>query len=199
MAAADRETAESHLVSCRLCRTRLIALFDEAGERSLAETVPVALKNRAVQSAPVDRPAKSVFDSFRPYVPVALAATIVLAVGLSVLVYRNQTTTQRTTEFRQTDRSTGEISLTNPPNGAALTSGQLEFRWGAVGADARYEFTVTDEKGDLMLQEKPPSNFLTLDTVAARLSPGQRYYWSVTARLPDGTRRESPIAGFTVK
>jgi hypothetical protein len=198
IAQEDRAASESHLVRCRLCREQLIALSDTAREETLSEPAPDSLKNRAISLAPPkSRP--SFIGSWRPYVPLALAAAIVLAVGLSVVVYRNKTKPPPAFELRQSDRATIALSLSSPTDGAVMEPGQLEFRWGDCGPGARYEFTITDEKGDIVFQEKPANNFLTLDSRALKLSSQRKYYWTVSARLPDGTKRESAVAGFTLK
>lgn len=194
----DRSEAESHLVRCPVCRQRLIALFDARHESAVTENVPASLISR-VEALPFKQPGSiSLFGSFRPYVPLALAAGIVLAMGLSVMMYR-RTEPQRPAELRQSDRATTELSLISPASGAVLTAGKSEFRWADAGAGVRYEFVLTDEKGDIVFQEKPANNSLTLDSTALKLSPQRQYYWTISARLPDGTRRESVVAGFTLK
>jgi hypothetical protein len=195
----DRAVAESHLVRCRLCREGLIALSDASSENAVSDEAPISVRNRAVQLASRTSDSTSFVDFLRPYIPLALAATIVLAVGLSVLIYRNKTEPQRTAELRQSDRATAQLSLNSPANGAVLDSGKLEFSWADAGTGVRYEFTITDEKGDIVVRENPANNSVSLDSRALRLSPQRRYYWTVSARLPDGTRRESSVAGFSLK
>jgi len=199
IAVEQRADAESHLVRCRLCRERLIFLSDTVRENAFPEEVPISLRRRAEQVASRTPGPPSLFDSFRPYIPLALAATIVLAVGLSVVIYRQRTAQQPPSELRQSDLATMALSLSSPTDGAVMEPGRMEFRWGSAGPGARYEFTITDEKGDIVLQEKPANNLLSLDSRALKLSSQRRYYWTVSARLPDGTKRESRVAGFSVK
>ncbi|MGQ0761631.1 MAG: hypothetical protein ACT4OT_06390 [Acidobacteriota bacterium] len=193
----ERLSAESHLASCHRCRHQLIALFDEAREAHV-EPAHDALKGRALRLAPqkVKRP---FFASFRPFAPVALAAAVVLAVGISFLLYRDRTGTPSPTDLRQSSGATAEIPLSNPPNAAQLETGTIEFRWGDSTSEARYQLTLTDEKGDIVFQEPNARSPLRLDSGALKLSSQRKYYWSVTAKLPDGTLRESPIASFTIK
>lgn len=196
MTADERLIAEAHMASCARCRHQLIALFDTAREADV-EPAPDFLKRRALKLAP-QKERRSFFASFRPFAPVALAAVIVLAVGVSFFLYRDRTRTS-TTDLRQSDPATAEISLNNPPHGSTLESGTVEFRWEDSTLNARYEFTLTDEKGDIVFQERNARSPFRLDPGAVKLSPQQRYYWSVSARLPDGTRRDSPVASFTIK
>ena len=196
----DRAAAESHLARCRLCRERLIALYDEAEEARFAEAAPPAVMRRVTQTPPA-RPTHLI-DSLRRYVPLALAATIVIAVGLTIFTYRNMQSpseTPRTGGLRQSNSATNELSLASPLSGAELSAGKVEFRWADAGAGARYEFTLTDEKGDIIVQEKLTENSLAIDTAKLRLSPQHNYYWFVSARLSNGTTRESSIARFTLR
>lgn len=193
----ERQVAETHLAGCHRCRRRVISLFDNARE-AYVEPAPDFLKRRALGLAP-QKEKGSVFASFRPFAPVALAAALVLAVSVSFLIYRDRTGTTPTSDLRQSNAGAGQFKLINPPNGSQLASGPIEFRWEDSTSDARYEFTLTDEKGDIVFQERNAKRPLRLDSAALTLSSQHKYYWSVTAQLPDGTRRESLVASFTIK
>lgn len=197
ISANDRAVAESHLATCLKCRAQLISLFDTSAEQ-IVEPAPDYLKRQVVDFT-VQETKKAFFASFRPLVPVALAAAIVLAVGISFLIYQDRTGTTPTSDLRQSNAGAGQFKLINPPNGSQLESGPIQFRWEDSTSDARYEFTLTDEKGDLVFQERNAKRPLRLDSAALKLSPQHTYYWSVTVQLPDGTRRESPVASFTIK
>lgn len=197
IAPEERPGAESHLASCHRCRQRLISFFDETRETQV-EAAPDFLKNRTLGLAP-KKEAWSFFASFRPFAPVALAATIVLAVGVSFLMFRNRAVTTPTSDLRQSHGTAHQVQLTGPQNGAQLAPGAIDFRWQDSTPEARYEFSLTDEKGDIVFQQGNAKSPLRLDAPALKLSPQHRYYWSVTARLPDGSRRESPVASFTIR
>jgi len=196
ISAEDRPVAESHLARCRHCRERLIALYDNAEEARFQETAPPALTHR-VTKAPVHW-----LHALRPYVPLALAASVVIAVGFSIFVYRDTRSTSKppqTDDLRRSNGATNDLPLASPPNGAHLHPGPVEFRWTDAGNGARYEFTVTDERGDIIVQEKLTTTSLVIDIAKLQLSSRQHYYWSVSARLPDGASRTSVIAGFTLR
>lgn len=202
MPAAERSEAELHLVQCPLCRTRLIELHDEVQEAGVIESAPSLLKHRVAQLPARKSISPRLLDRFRPYVPLALAATILIAVGLSIYVFRISQSVPGTppvSDFRQSQGATVDLQLTNPPNGAEVGAGKVEFRWADAGPGARYELTLTDEKGDILYQEKPAANILVLDTSTLKLAPGKIYYWSVSAKLPDGTTRESEVARFNLR
>lgn len=196
MPPADRSAAESHLARCRHCRERLIALYDNEEEARFEETAPSSL-TRCVTQTPVHW-----INSLRPYAPLALAATLVIAVGSSIFVYRNTQSTSETPPvggMRRSNGPTSDLALASPPNGAQLNAGPVEFRWTDAGNSGRYEFTLTDERGDIIVQEKLTASSLVIDIAKLRLSSQRNYYWSVSARLPDGTSRASGIAGFTLR
>jgi len=196
MSPSDRLAAEFHLAGCRHCRERLIALYDIEAEARFDEAAPSSLKHR-VTKTPVHW-----IHSLRPYVPLALAASLVMAVGLSIFVYWNTQSTSETPRIGGLRRSSGassDLALASPPNGAQLNASPVEFRWTDAGNGARYELTLTDEKGDIIIQEKPTTTSLVIDIAKLRLSTQGTYYWSVSARLPDGTSRESGIASFSLR
>ena len=201
MPAAERPVAESHLVRCPLCRARLIELYDEVQETGVIEPAPSSLKQRVAQS-PARRSTSPRIHTLRLYVPLTLAATIVLAVGLSIYVFRIRQPVPgvpRVTDVRQSQGATSPLRLTNPPNGAEVSAGNIEFRWADAGPGARYEVTLTDEKGDILYQENPAANSVVLNTSTLKLSSRNIYYWSVSAKLPDGTIRNSSIDRFTLR
>lgn len=203
LSAEERETAELHLTECRVCRQRVVALHESAVDERNIHRAPGGLKRR-VRDLPITRPgliARALASLRRP-APLAFAATLLIVAGLSIFVYRNRqitSETPRVSDLRRSNGPTSELALASPPNGAQLNPGPVEFRWTDTGNSASYEFTVTDEKGDIVVQEKPTATSLVIDTAKLRLSTQRNYYWSVSARLPNGARRESAIAGFTLR
>jgi hypothetical protein len=191
----DRSLFESHLVRCPACRQVVIEIHDQAEERVsvLSENVPAATRE-FVKSFPLT--AKSRGPARRLYIPLAAAAAIVLAITLTVFVTKRP---PQVTDLRQSSGVSAEIILNSPPNSAQLTQGSIEFRWSEPAPGAKYEFTLTDEKGDILSQHKLQTSSVTIDTRALKLSPSRRYYWSIKALLPTGVTKESSIAGFTLR
>jgi hypothetical protein len=193
----ERHKAENHLARCQRCRQRLISFYDSARETRF-EPAPDFLRTRALKMAP-EKEKWSFFASFRLFAPVAVAVALLLVVGVSFMILRDRNATTPTSDLRQSNGTSNQVNITNPPNGSQLESGAVDFRWEVLMSDARYEFTLTDEKGDIIFHQRNAKAPLRVDTAALKLSPQQKYYWSVTATLPDGTRRESPISSFTIK
>jgi hypothetical protein len=195
---ADRTSFETHLVECRTCRELVIELHDQAEEwiSPYSESVPDSTKD-IVKSFPLD--AKSGGSRLRFYVPLGAAAAIILAVTLTVFVRPDTSRPPQVTDLRQAGGVSSEIVLDSPANRAELVQGSIEFRWSVTTPGAKYEFTLTDEKGDILSQQKLQTNTLTIDTIALKLSPGRRYYWSTKALMPTGATQESGIASFTLR
>jgi hypothetical protein len=196
MSPSDRTAVESHLAACRDCRERLIALYDNENDARFSENPPSSLKRRVTNTSGPSIP------FVRRHLPLALAATLVVAIGLSFFALRNIRSTSEAPPVSDTRRSnapTSGLMLTSPPSGAQLNAGKVEFRWTDASNSGRYEFTLTDEKGDVIAQEKPTTSSLLVDTVKLRLSSQRNYYWSVSAKLPDGTSRESEVGNFTLR
>jgi hypothetical protein len=197
---AGRENLESHLAHCRSCRERLIALYDQVEENRFLESAPMPVK---VGAKSVPRSAKPVssIGGLRPYIPLTLAAGIVLAVTVSIFVYRGTWSLYKTPEVAdlRSEGAPAVLTLSSPPNGSTLAAGVVEFRWTDASAGARYEFTLTDDTGDIVSQQKSSSQSLELDTSLLGLAVTKKYYWSVVAVRADGTRIESVISGFTIR
>jgi anti-sigma factor (TIGR02949 family) len=89
-AGSDCETIEAHLQTCPSCRTRVAserAAHDllRAKCRDLRGCAPEALRRRCAAQRAAASARKSVFGGRRTWVPLSLAATLVLATGVFLL------------------------------------------------------------------------------------------------------------------
>lgn len=157
---ADRLAAESHLAACAPCRAEL------AQVRALAASAPAPSRRRRLP------------------VPVrgALAAAAVLAavaIGLPLL------TPSPDDPLLRADRQGEGVATIEPytSNAGVVAAGNALFAWRPVAGNSSYRFTLTDEVGDVVLQEVTADTLLRLDTL--RL-PAGALYWRVDALLPDG-------------
>lgn len=178
---SERTSLEQHLVTCLRCRVGLISQFDTREE---AKGVSSLTKQRSPR-----------------YKWMALAASVVIAVGMTLLVwnYGLRSRTVPTVEPTRSSSTNYAFMLISPADGAQLPRTTVEFAWQAFANNARYSFTLTNEKGDIVIRESSANNKIVVDL--ARLEPPslQTYYWTVTAQLPDGTSVESGVAGFKIK
>lgn len=151
-----------HVMSCRDCRPELDLLrtVEEAGVRSGAVSAP----NRR-----------------RWLMPAALAATLLVAVGLGRVVLRPADDTVRSGDAAR-------VELVAP--GAEVTAGTpVSFAWRPVEGASRYRLEVLNESGDLAIEAETHDTALVSDS-AARLAPGQYQWWVIALSPGPGPRSE---------
>ena len=88
------------------------------------------------------------------------------------------------------------ISVVSPQDGSELSREDLSFRWGSLGAEVLYRFTLTDQNGANAWTVDTPETFLTVPG-AIELVPGRQYFWYVDALLPDGQTATTGVRQFT--
>lgn len=159
---ASRLATLDHVMSCGDCRTELDLLrtVEEAGQRSGAVAAP---------------------GRRRWMMPAALAATLLLAVGLGRLVLKPAEDT-----VRSGDR--GRVELIAP--GAEVPAGSpVSFAWRPVEGASRYRLEVLTPSGDLAIEAETHDTALTSDS-AARLAPGSYQWWVIALSPTPGPRSE---------
>lgn len=145
-----------HVMSCAACRAELDLL--RSIERAGAETDAAR------------RPARRSW-----FVPAALAATVLLAVGIGTTVF-----TPGGDEPLRGDEAGGVAVLAPAPEAPA--GEPLTFAWRPVEGAARYRLEVLTQGGDLALEAESRDTAVTLQGVG-RLQPGD-YRWWVVAMTP---------------
>jgi hypothetical protein len=88
----------------------------------------------------------------------------------------------------------GEPVRSLVPADARLSRDDFRLSWTAVAPGSRYSVRVTTESLDTVAaaEELEETSFLVPQSALQPLPSGARLLWHVQARLPDGTRRESP-------
>lgn len=162
---ADRLATLDHVMSCAGCRRD----FD------LLRTVERA----GVQAGVAGRGAAR----RRWFMPTALAASLLLAVGLGRQLLRHPDDATRGGE-------TGALALVQP--GSEMPAGQpVSFAWRPVAGASRYELELLDSRGAVA------ASAATADTSAspaeARALPPGEYRWWVRALLVDSRTVRSPL------
>lgn len=151
-----------HVMSCGDCRMELDLLrtVEEAGVRSGAV------------SAPGPR---------RWMMPAALAATLLIAVGLGRSVLNPSDDTARSGDAAR-------VELIAP--GTEVAAGApVSFAWHPVEGASRYRLEVLNESGDLTIEAETRDTALTSDS-AARLAPGRYQWWVIALSPAPGPRSE---------
>jgi hypothetical protein len=159
---AGRLATLDHVMSCGDCRTELDLLrtVEEAGQRPGAVAAP---------------------GRRRWAMPAALAATLLLAVGLGRLVLKPAEDTVRSGDTRR-------VELVAP--GAEVPAGSpVSFAWRPVEGASRYRLEVLNPSGDLAIEAETHDTALTSDS-AARLAPGSYQWWVIALSPAPGPRSE---------
>lgn len=131
--------------------------------------------------------------SFRYAAAAAGLLTIVLA---AVLVLRTPRGLEPDTERGRADRSI----VLDVPKGE-VGGDPLIFRWRPFPGALDYEVKLLDEElSDVWASERTPRTEVELPEMLFRtLERGNIYYWKVTARLEEGTARESDLQEFKLR
>lgn len=187
---ASRDGIVGHLAACDECS----AVYAELIRTRSAETPPERFAARdfvARGYAAAARPPASVL-AFRPrvWIPLAVAAAILLAVLLPVM-------RPGTDAVVETGVVRGSVPEALAPAGP--TRGAIEFRWASPSAADRYAVEVKDGAGQRVFYRETRDMRLGGDAALdAALRPGLRYTWTVTALDATGeTLSQSPPREFT--
>ena len=151
-----------HVMSCRECRVELDLLrtVEEAGARVGGASAP---------------------GSRRWVMPAALAATLLVAVGLGRVALRPADDTVRSGDAAR-------VELVAP--GAEVTAGApVSFAWRPVEGASRYRLEVLNQSGDLAIEAETHDTALVSDA-AAGLAPGQYQWWVIALSPGPGPRSE---------
>jgi hypothetical protein len=159
---AARLATLDHVMSCGECRTELDLLrtVEEAGVRSGAVAAP---------------------GRRRWMMPAALAATLLVAVGLGRVALKPSKDTVRSDDATR-------VELVAP--GAEVPAGApVSFAWRPVEGASRYRLEVLNESGDVAIEAETRDTMLTSDS-AASLAPGTYQWWVIALSPAPGPRSE---------
>ena len=163
---AERLRVLDHALKCPACR-RDLALLDAVatGERRAAT-----------------RPMRE--RSWRDWVPAALAASLVLAVGLAGIErWRNR----GAEDITRAGAAAGP-ALVTPANGAAVRPGLVQFVWRPVPEVIQYTLEVDATDGTVLVSS--PTRDTTFRAPIAATAVGENR-WLVRAKLQDGSEKRS--------
>lgn len=168
---SDRLAILDHVMGCPACRREydLLRALESAGRRTTE-----------------DRPVRSIG---RRFVPFALAASLLVAVGVGLLV-RNRSLS----DTMRGGAGHGGLALLSP--GTEVPPAQpIIFAWRPLRGAYRYQIEVLDQAGKAIFSE------VTRDTTViwkAGLPPGATYQWLVRDLTP-GSRMVSPARSLRVR
>lgn len=171
---AQRLAAMDHVMRCGTCREGFELL-------------------RALQAAQSGEPER-LPQRRRRWTSLAMAASLLLAVGVATVQWRNG----RTASTGETMRGTASLPVAVTPVGSVSADSARTYVWRAVPAAIRYDLELLAADGGLLHSAATADTSYTLPLTVA-LATGREYQWLVTAELPEGGRSVSPGGRFTVR
>jgi hypothetical protein len=186
---------ELHLSECAACCQRLAQAYRLARPEPELMRVPRRLKARVLRQPRRVLWRAWLYDFRRQMA--AMATAVLLVTGVVFLWSRGGETRRPplTDPLRQTAPLAEAPRLLAPVNGAEINAAPLEFRWAKAEGVSRYNFTLLDERGNIVAQTPTTEERFSFSALPA----GAAYFWQVTALRPDGTESESEIRKFVVR
>jgi hypothetical protein len=172
---AERDRAVRHFASCGECREELTALRDVIDAHGVTPVrrwiVAVATAAAILAIIAIPRMASDPADGGRTSVRASEGAGVADDV----------------------------IAVVSPADLATVAPSGVTLSWHAAGAAATYSVTVQDSSGSEVwrLSSLPDTSITIPDGI--RFSPGRLYFWSVDARLADGTTAKTGARAFIVR
>ncbi len=169
---AERLRVLDHALRCAACRRELALLHAVA-------TAELRARPRAIREI-----------SWRRWVPAALAASVVLAVGVAGIG-----------RWRAADDVTraggaGGPALVAPANASAVQAGLVRFTWRRLSGATRYTLEVDATDGTVLYTAQTADT--TLTATIAGTSVGEDR-WLVRAHMDDGSERRSDTRVLRVR
>ena len=163
---SDRLRVLDHALKCPACRRELALLH--------------AVSNRGAGSA--SRPISKV--SWTRWMPTALAASLVLAVGVAgVARFRGR----GAEDVVRAGAVSGPVLVT-PANGAAVSAGLVRFVWRPIAEVIQYTLEVDAPDGTVVVSSQTRDTTLTVPIAATAVGENR---WLVRAKLQDGSEKRS--------
>ena len=182
------------VMSCAACRRELDLLraIDAAGEGTADA--------RSTDDGVIPlRPRGPTTLSWRRALPLALAASLVLAIGVGVRGRVDRTTAGSDTDVMRGDA--GAVVMLITPEDADTTvapGAPVTFAWRPDPGAVRYVLEVLDADARVVIGQSTTDTVVTLRDLS-RLTPGTDYRWWVRAVADGGPQRASPVRRLRVR
>jgi hypothetical protein len=192
---ALRESTTTHGADCPSESELLSAVRGEGDEAHRLRVLDHALKCpacrrelallHAVSSGETRAGSRAIRDlSWRRWAPAALAASLVLAVGLAGLI---RSRTRGGEDILRAGAAAGPVLLT-PANGAAVRLGLVQFVWRAIPGVIQYTLEVDATDGTVLVSATTRDT--TFRAAIAPTAVGENR-WLVRAKMQDGSELRS--------
>ena len=162
---AERLRVLDHALKCPACRRDLALLTSVSGSAASART-------RSIREY-----------SWRRWVPAALAASVVLAVGVAGVarLRRNET------DIVRAGAAAGPVLIT-PSNGTAVRPGLVQFVWRPIPEVMQYILEVDATDGTVITSTQTRDTTFRASIAATAVGENR---WLVRAKLQDGSEKRS--------
>jgi len=202
---ADKEKVVDHVTGCCYClqEFELFLEFHRKKEKAIGD-ITGCLKTKGSRSAIAGNKRGEervrLIPRFKTRPLWRLAAVSVFAVSLTLLFLVGIRSFFRTPEVGERGRLPDQIRLVFPVQGKEAKM-PLVFRWEGTPRTEYYLVEIFDRT--LLPLWKSPRivelHYKFPQESADIIKPNEVYFWTVTAWLIDGTKRESPLEEFTIK
>ena len=184
----ERLATLDHVMACRECarELELLRAIEQAGAASGAAAVAPE-REGAATVVPLRGRARPAWQRF---VPLALAASLLLAIGIGVL--------DRGPRAEDVTRGDAAAVTLLAPGPDVRSGPPVTFVWRPVPHALRYTLEVLDDDGNVVFTTATPDTTVTI-TDASRLAPGAEYRWWVRAVDPEAAQRASPMRPLRVR
>jgi hypothetical protein len=186
-----------HALACAACRRELEVLrtVDEASRASVAEAQGAGTRGTEVRSLGEARERRAGRPAlWRRAVPLALAASLALAVGLGVT--RRVWDRESPEPMREAQPGGESIALAAPGDGDAVAL-PATLVWHAVPRARWYVAELVTEDGAVAFSARTTDTSLTAPA-APNVGPGE-YRWTVRAQLDNGAERRSTARRLRIR
>jgi hypothetical protein len=164
---------------------------------------PESLRARALAIPHNKKDSKRRFGFGLPRTALAgISVIAVVVISLTVLFFARSQQSSPFTDGEVLREETGALAsptLLSPGPGEGVDSEQLEFRWSESPGVEGYQFTLLDEKGDILYHTSTDKTRLEVPPSAVRLERGRTYFWYVTAKSPARVSADSEMGKFELK
>ena len=190
----------THISSCGYCQARLGALSQqnrlpdpEPNEELLAKAKQLAARQTGSWFA---------WTATRMDPRFVAAAVLVISFGIYLSKDAWQFThptvqSDETRQLRTLDVRSESLQLIKPADGSEVQPGMLVVEWLPIQGSLKYELSLMNEFGDLLLQRNVTGNGVDLGS-EPMLTAGRKYFIRVAASLEDGRTLESSHIGFRI-
>jgi len=189
----DRDRLERHLAGCSYCLGQvadLARLQDSEPPADVPPSVLARARELVLSKAPLWRPA---------WRWGAIGVTACIAVLATVSVQQPAMKFVAPVEsVRKAPERAAFPALLAPREGATVARDAIEVRWTPVERAMFYDLHLLSADGDLIWEGRADGIQARLPA-SIRVSPGQKYYVSVAAWLPDGKSLKSSLVQFQIE